>query len=121
VFLGDISLLHDLNSLPLASNLVIIVLNNDGGGIFHRLPVAEEAEPDVFEDWFGTPHGMQFDAAAEQFGLRHHTPETITEFTEIFDVERESEGGAIIEIRTDRKQTQLEFETVTSNFLEVLP
>jgi len=121
VFIGDISLLHDLNSLPLATNLVLVVLNNDGGGIFHRLPVAEEAEPEVFEDWFGTPHGMHFEAAAQQFGLRYHAPETLTEFTEIFDDEREADGGVIIEVHTDRAQTQREFETVTFNFREVQP
>jgi len=119
VFLGDLSLLHDLNSLALAENLLIVVLNNDGGGIFHRLPVVDQADQQTFEDWFGTPHGMRFDAAAEQFGLRHHAPASVAEFTEIFDAEREADGGAIIEILTDRNQTQSEFDTITFRFRDI--
>ena len=56
--------------------MVIVLLNNDGGGIFSFLPIADH--PDVFERYFATPHGMTFGhAAAGLFGLaytasRHH-------------------------------------------------
>ena len=73
--IGDVAFLHDLNSLRLVHSLevpmVIVLLNNDGGGIFSFLPIAEHA--DVFERCFGTPHGMTFEHAASLFGLESAT------------------------------------------------
>ena len=56
---------------------VVVVLNNDGGGIFHFLPVAEHEE--IFEPYFGTPHGLGFGRAAEMFGLGYSRPRTMGE------------------------------------------
>jgi 2-succinyl-5-enolpyruvyl-6-hydroxy-3-cyclohexene-1-carboxylate synthase len=64
--LGDLALLHDLGGLIAASKLGIplrvLCVNNDGGGIFHFLPIAQH--PEVFEPLFGTPHGMNLQGAA---------------------------------------------------------
>ncbi len=64
---GDVSFLHDLNAL-VASRLhglsaTIVLIDNDGGGIFSFLPQATADAPDVglpdhFEELFGTPHGI---------------------------------------------------------------
>ncbi len=75
LLVGDLSLLHDLGGLAnvrsTGANLNIVVVNNDGGGIFHFLPVAEApGARDGFERFFGTPHGLSFEAAAAMFGLR---------------------------------------------------
>jgi 2-succinyl-5-enolpyruvyl-6-hydroxy-3-cyclohexene-1-carboxylate synthase len=76
LLLGDLSLLHDLNSLALAARspgpLVIVVLNNDGGGIFNLLPAKEQGE--WFETLFQLPHGLNFQQAAAQFGVRYACP-----------------------------------------------
>jgi 2-succinyl-5-enolpyruvyl-6-hydroxy-3-cyclohexene-1-carboxylate synthase len=70
---GDLSALHDLTALGWAGrhqvDVTILVINNDGGGIFHLLPQAQLPE---FEELFGTPHGLDFEAAASLFGL-HYT------------------------------------------------
>ncbi|MFM7050822.1 MAG: 2-succinyl-5-enolpyruvyl-6-hydroxy-3-cyclohexene-1-carboxylic-acid synthase [Planctomycetota bacterium] len=77
-FIGDVSALHDLNSLQLAAMvetpLVLVVLNNDGGGIFRYLPIARH--DDVFEACFATPHGLSFAAFARGFGLAVEAPRT---------------------------------------------
>lgn len=69
--LGDVTALHDAGSLLLARScevpLVLLVLNNDGGGIFSHLPIAEQR--DVFETVFGTPHGVSLAEVARGFGL----------------------------------------------------
>jgi len=70
--IGDLSFYHDSNGL-LASklhglNATIILLNNDGGGIFSFLPQA--AEPEHFETLFGTPHGLDFEPLARVYGAR---------------------------------------------------
>ncbi|HSM55569.1 MAG TPA: 2-succinyl-5-enolpyruvyl-6-hydroxy-3-cyclohexene-1-carboxylic-acid synthase [Candidatus Sulfomarinibacteraceae bacterium] len=68
---GDVTFYHDLNGLLAAREeqlpLTAVVLNNDGGGIFRRLPVARFDPP--FTELFLTPHGLDFSAAAEMYGL----------------------------------------------------
>ena len=70
---GDLALLHDVNGLLAAARegipLVIVVLQNDGGGIFHHLPVREH-EPH-FTPYFATPHGVDLARAAALYGIEH--------------------------------------------------
>jgi 2-succinyl-5-enolpyruvyl-6-hydroxy-3-cyclohexene-1-carboxylate synthase len=73
---GDLAALHDLNALMLLKQadppVLAVVVNNDGGGIFHFLPVTAEA--DRFEAWFGTPHGLDLAALARGFGVETAEP-----------------------------------------------
>ena len=66
--IGDLSFLHDLTGLIGAKgiNLRILVLNNDGGGIFSTLP---QNGVDGFEKIFGTPHGLDLNAIATSMGI----------------------------------------------------
>ncbi len=70
---GDLSALHDLTALGTAARLgipaTIVVLHNDGGGIFHFLPQAA-ALPELFERHWGTPHGLDFVRVAAAFGVQ---------------------------------------------------
>jgi len=71
--IGDISFYHDLNGLLAvdrhALDLLVVLVNNDGGGIFSFLPQADTAgiEGD-FELLFGTPHGLNFQPFVEGYG-----------------------------------------------------
>ncbi|MEM7337740.1 MAG: 2-succinyl-5-enolpyruvyl-6-hydroxy-3-cyclohexene-1-carboxylic-acid synthase [Actinomycetota bacterium] len=73
VLLGDVALVHDSSSLAgLAGrhvSLDIVVVDNDGGGIFSFLPQASEVEPSTFETLFGTPHGTDISALATAHGI----------------------------------------------------
>ncbi len=73
LLIGDIALLHDAGGLLTLRrsgvDLTVVVVNNNGGGIFSFLPQA--AFPDRFEEFFTTPHGTDFAALAAAFGLRH--------------------------------------------------
>ncbi len=77
--IGDTSLLYDLNSLALLSQTsqpsVVVVLNNDGGGIFDMLPVPEQQKDQLYR----MPHGYEFSHAAAMFGLEYFRPETLSE------------------------------------------
>ncbi len=68
---GDTSFYHDMNGLLVISrhNLraVLIVINNDGGGIFHRLPISGFEPP--FHQLFVAPHGLTFEHAANLYGI----------------------------------------------------
>lgn len=80
---GDLAFLHDLGALVAARDLdaplVVLVLDNDGGAIFHHLPIVDVA-PD-FEDLFGTPQGRDLAAIAGALGASVravHTPEEVS-------------------------------------------
>ncbi|MCP4569290.1 MAG: 2-succinyl-5-enolpyruvyl-6-hydroxy-3-cyclohexene-1-carboxylate synthase, partial [FCB group bacterium] len=106
LLIGDLTFLHDLNSLALLNRspqpISVVVLNNNGGGIFQHLPVA--GVPDVFEKYFVTPHGLNFAHAARMFDLPYCRVEDMAAFTEAFDLSQQSESSSIIEITLDRKQ-----------------
>src|SRR5206468_7513360 len=71
LLIGDLSFFHDLNGLWALRrhglSLSVLLVNNDGGGIFSFLAQAEVA-PDKFEEWFGTPHGLDFRHAVALHG-----------------------------------------------------
>lgn len=110
VVLGDLAFLHDVNSLPLFRHLdkpvVIVVINNDGGGIFHLLPVArEEHGAEHFEAVLGTPHGMRFAGVAKTFGLRYVAPRTMDAFVTAYQKAQKGKSKiTLIEVQTDRKK-----------------
>ncbi len=87
--IGDLALLHDLGGLiaapRLGLGLVLVVINNGGGGIFSYLPLAstEAAEPGgALEPLFLTPHATTFESAAQMFGLDYARPTTADELRE---------------------------------------
>jgi len=102
--LGDLAALHDLNSLALLRDLkapfVLVVLNNDGGGIFHFLPIAKH--PEHFEKLFATPHGLQFEHAAKMYDLPYKRPITHAEFRDAYAKALDRQGPSLIEVRSDR-------------------
>jgi 2-succinyl-5-enolpyruvyl-6-hydroxy-3-cyclohexene-1-carboxylate synthase len=103
---GDVALVHDIGGLlaarRLGLRLTIVVLNNDGGGIFHFLPVAGEGE--AFVEHVATPHGLDFSRAAALFGCAYERPATIGELRTALERALGAEATTIIEIRTDRER-----------------
>ena len=78
---GDIAFLHDGGALtalaPRRADLRIVVVDNDGGGIFSFLPQAAALAGDRFEQLFGTPHGTDTVAVARAHGLDADTVTTV--------------------------------------------
>ncbi len=105
VLIGDLALLHDLNSLAMLRGLPVtfVVVNNDGGGIFSMLPVARHET--FFERFFGTPHGLGFKDAARMFGLDYARPRTISEFRDAYSERSGSSGPGLIEVVTEREKS----------------
>jgi len=107
-FVGDVSALHDLNSLQLASQvetpLVIVVLNNDGGGIFRYLPIARHA--DVFEQCFATPHGRAFAPIAKAFGLASESPTTRAAMSKCVAKALKRGGATLVEVQCTRDASE---------------
>jgi 2-succinyl-5-enolpyruvyl-6-hydroxy-3-cyclohexene-1-carboxylate synthase len=108
LLVGDVALAHDIGGLLAARRLdlalTIVLLNNDGGGIFHFLPVA--AEGGAFEEHIATPHGLDFAQAAKLYGCRYESPETLEQFRLSLDAARAEPATTIIEVRTDRQENR---------------
>jgi 2-succinyl-5-enolpyruvyl-6-hydroxy-3-cyclohexene-1-carboxylate synthase len=106
LLIGDVALAHDIGGLLAARRLglalTIVLLNNDGGGIFHFLPVA--GETDAFEEHIATPHGLDFAHAAALYGCDFRRPNTLAELRTAVDVSIAGDTTTIIEVRTDRAQ-----------------
>jgi 2-succinyl-5-enolpyruvyl-6-hydroxy-3-cyclohexene-1-carboxylate synthase len=104
LLIGDLALLHDLNSLAMLRGLpvTVVVLNNDGGGIFSFLPVSEHKP--FFEPFFGTPQGVGFESAAKMFGLDYTRPTSAEEFLTAYRAARSAESPSLIEVETDRDE-----------------
>ncbi len=105
--LGDLAALHDLNSLALLSQgitepVVLVVINNNGGGIFSFLPIAGVKEH--FERYFAAPHNLSFEHVAAQFGLEYACPTTGRAFIKAYQKALRGPRHSIIEIRTDRDE-----------------
>jgi 2-succinyl-5-enolpyruvyl-6-hydroxy-3-cyclohexene-1-carboxylate synthase len=103
---GDLALVHDLGGLLAARRLqlrlTIVLLNNDGGGIFHFLPVA--GERDAFEGHVATPSGLDFEQVAALFGCGYARPAGVDEMRRALPAALASARTTILEVRTDREQ-----------------
>jgi 2-succinyl-5-enolpyruvyl-6-hydroxy-3-cyclohexene-1-carboxylate synthase len=109
---GDVSFLHDLNALVAASRLgvsaTIVLVDNDGGGIFSFLPQADADEPGVglpthFEELFGAPHGTEFGPLVRALGAGH---EVVASHAVAGAVAASlaRPGVQVLEVRTERRR-----------------
>ena len=98
---GDLGFLHDLGALAAIGEapgpVRIVVINNEGGGIFSFLPQAGEIAEAEFEALLGTPRSVDPAAAAALFGLAHRRLERLDELPEAL-----AAGTGLIEVVTDR-------------------
>ncbi|NSL51372.1 2-succinyl-5-enolpyruvyl-6-hydroxy-3-cyclohexene-1-carboxylic-acid synthase [Calidifontibacillus erzurumensis] len=104
LLVGDLTFFHDLNGLLAAKlhelNATIVVVNNEGGGIFSFLP--QSAHPKNFELLFGTPLGLDFSHAVKMYGGRFTRINRWNDLRNEITTSLASGGLNVIEIRTDR-------------------
>jgi 2-succinyl-5-enolpyruvyl-6-hydroxy-3-cyclohexene-1-carboxylate synthase len=106
---GDLAFLHDLGALVHARRaglpLTVVVVNNDGGGIFSFLPIAGSTPR--FETLFGTPHGTDLAAAAALGDARFLRAETPAELAAALE-DAGRPGLRIVEARVVDRATNVE-------------
>ena len=105
LLIGDIALLHDSNGLLGAAgrgiDLVCVVVDNDGGGIFSFLPQARTLAAERFETLFGTPHGLDLVRLASSFAVDARQVDGGDVAGEV--AEAAGKGGVhVLVVRTDR-------------------
>jgi 2-succinyl-5-enolpyruvyl-6-hydroxy-3-cyclohexene-1-carboxylate synthase len=107
LYTGDLALLHDQNGflaakeLRAGASLTIVLINNDGSGIFEHLPMAKFDPP--FERYFATPQGVDFAKLADLHGAEYICPKSWATFEEAVRMLPER-GLRLVELRTDRKR-----------------
>jgi len=120
--IGDLSFYHDLNGLLAAKlqaiDATVVLLNNDGGGIFHFLPQAEHES--VFERYFATPTGLDFAPAVEMYGGVFRRPQTWPQVRAEIDESLRRPGLTVVEIRTDRERNAALHRQIWSAVTEAL-
>ncbi len=103
LLIGDVALAHDLGGLLAARraglDVTIVLINNDGGGIFNFLAIA--GQTDMFEQYVATPHALEFEHAARLYGCEYELATTVAELRELLARSREP-GTRLIEVRTER-------------------
>jgi 2-succinyl-5-enolpyruvyl-6-hydroxy-3-cyclohexene-1-carboxylate synthase len=117
--IGDLAYYHDMNGLLALQRAdveaTIVLLNNDGGGIFHMLPI-EAFEP-PFTTQFKTPHGVDFESTGDLYGFEYSRVDSRLAFREAYAEAVSAAGSHVIEVETDAEASHtvreaLQAETV---------
>lgn len=114
--IGDIAFYHDMNGLLAIQRLnipiTIVLLNNNGGGIFYRLPI-RDFEP-TFTEWFVTPHHLEFRHTAALYGLNYHEALTRQAFRQTFNTSLSPSKSTLIEVKTDAAIEEQHRQTINT-------
>lgn len=101
---GDLALLHDTNGFLLRNkfvgHLTIVLINNNGGGIFETLPIAEFEPP--FEEFFATPQNLDFAQLCATYAVEHILIQTWEQLIQKLNP-LPKEGIRVLELQSDRK------------------
>jgi 2-succinyl-5-enolpyruvyl-6-hydroxy-3-cyclohexene-1-carboxylate synthase len=115
--IGDLSFYHDLNGLLAAKlhrlNATMIVINNNGGGIFSFLPQAKHEKH--FETLFGTPTDLQFEHVVRMYDGDYAKVETWDEFRHHVKRSVETKGLHVIELCTSRQENVMKHRLLWEN------
>ncbi len=119
--LGDLAYYHDMNGLLAVArcdvDATIVCINNDGGGIFRLLPIEGH---DTFEEWFRTPHGLDFEGSAEVYDIEFARTQDREGFRDLYTESVGSDGTQVIEVVTDSERSHEERAALQERVLAAL-
>ncbi|MDO6574141.1 2-succinyl-5-enolpyruvyl-6-hydroxy-3-cyclohexene-1-carboxylic-acid synthase [Staphylococcus pasteuri_A] len=120
LLIGDLAFYHDMNGLLMSKlnniHLNVILLNNDGGGIFSYLPQKSSAS-EYFERLFGTPTGLDFEHAALLYEFNFKRFNTLSEFK---DMTLSQSDAIVYEIITDREDNLQQHQILYKKLSEII-
>jgi|AntRauMinimDraft_4_1070384.scaffolds.fasta_scaffold00208_7 2-succinyl-5-enolpyruvyl-6-hydroxy-3-cyclohexene-1-carboxylate synthase len=118
---GDVAYYHDSNGLLALErcgvDATVVLVNNDGGGIFHMLPI--EAFDPPFTGQFKTPHGLDFAPTGDTYDLEFARVETIEGLREAYRQSVGAAGTQVLEVRTDAAASHRERERLQSRLADL--
>jgi 2-succinyl-5-enolpyruvyl-6-hydroxy-3-cyclohexene-1-carboxylate synthase len=113
---GDLALLHDTNGFLINSylqgSLTIILINNNGGGIFEMLPIAEYSS--VYEEYFATPQSVDFANLCHTYNLTYKAIDSWLQLQNLL-VKLPTQGIYLWEIKTNRKKDSFWLKETLNN------
>ena len=116
---GDLALLHDTNGFLIKpkfqGSLTIILINNNGGGIFETLPISQFDPP--FEDFFATPQNIDFSKLCQTYNVRYYCIKNWLELIKYIQILPPG-GIQVLEILTDRKKDALWLQENLAKFAD---
>ena len=116
---GDLALLHDTNGFLIKpkfqGSLTIILINNNGGGIFETLPISQFDPP--FEEFFATPQNIEFSRLCQTYNVQYYYIKNWLELIKHIQTLPE-EGIQVLEILTDRKKDALWLQENLAKFAD---
>ncbi len=119
---GDLSFHHDLTGLYAAregrARATLLVLNNDGGGIFSFLPIARHG--DAFERYFATPHGLDFEPAVTGYGIPFERATDAADARTRVLRSLEARAVRVIEVRSERTRNHDAHRAVWSEAVRIV-
>lgn len=122
LLIGDLSTMHDIGSLfalkEISPHLIIITVNNGGGGIFSFLPISKQQ--DFFEPFFATAHQFQLQPIVSAFGIRAKTISTLIELKDEILLALETPNLYFFEIETNRQQNKEEHQAWKEQFFSCI-
>jgi 2-succinyl-5-enolpyruvyl-6-hydroxy-3-cyclohexene-1-carboxylate synthase len=114
---GDLAFYHDMNGLLALErcgvDATIVLIDNDGGGIFHKLPIEDFDPP--FTGQFKTPHGLDFEATGDLYDLEFRRVD-LDAFGSAYREAVGREGTAVLAIRTDAERSHRDRERLLEAF-----
>ncbi|WP_174614111.1 2-succinyl-5-enolpyruvyl-6-hydroxy-3-cyclohexene-1-carboxylic-acid synthase [Virgibacillus ihumii] len=125
LLLGDLSFFHDSNGLLTAKqyniNITILLINNDGGGIFSFLP--QKNHEQHFEALFGTPMNVDFSHIVRMYEGTYAHASTIDELQAALEAGYRYHGLSVVEVKTDRTENMNwhrgKWEAITIDLLKL--
>ena len=122
LLIGDIAFYHDMNGLLALQrcdvDATIVVLNNDGGGIFHKLPIESFDPP--FTEQFLTPHGLDFEPTGELYGFPFERYGTLPSFADAFEEAVNGGGTQVLSVRIDSERSHRARERLQEEIVDSL-
>ncbi|WP_369055876.1 2-succinyl-5-enolpyruvyl-6-hydroxy-3-cyclohexene-1-carboxylic-acid synthase [Kineococcus terrestris] len=117
VLVGDLAFLHDANALLLGRDeprpdLTVVLVNDDGGGIFETLEHATAVPRDVFERVVATPHGVDVASLCAAHGVPHTAPATRAQA--LAALRARPAGLRVVELRVDRSLVRPRVERIAA-------
>ncbi|MBN2571666.1 MAG: 2-succinyl-5-enolpyruvyl-6-hydroxy-3-cyclohexene-1-carboxylic-acid synthase [Ignavibacteriales bacterium] len=107
LIVGDLSFYYDINALYIAKKysipLVIILINNQGGGIFEMLPT--QNYEDVFDEYFKVKHNINYEILAKGFGCKFYNVKGTKDFQNKLKLPLVKEEISILQIKTNSKKS----------------
>lgn len=106
LLIGDLAFYHNISALSTINemniSLTIILINNNGGGIFNSLPIAEESN---FEKYFITAQNLEFGKIVKAFGGNYYFSKTWNSFKSFFNKSTFEKSFSVIELKTNPKKS----------------